>query len=86
MAILIPYSYEHFSRAFSIGDSTIDIELPTWPAKLAVPVALGLLLLRLIIQIVGYLRLAARPDLTPVAVPQLKSVEQVAEEEIESTR
>ena len=86
VAILIPYSYEHFARAFSIGDSTIDIELPTWPAKLAVPIALGLLLARVVVQFAGYLRLAANPDLDPVAVPHLKSVEEIAAEEIESTQ
>jgi C4-dicarboxylate transporter DctQ subunit len=85
-AILIPYSWTYFYRAWSFGDSTIDIELPTWPAKLVVPVMLGVLLVRLIIQMIGYLRLAGNPDLTPVAVPVMKSVEQQAEEEIEGAR
>lgn len=84
VAILIPYSYEHFDRAFSIGDSTIDIELPTWPAKLAVPIALGILLLRLFIQFFGYIRLFFLPKAEPVGVPHIKSVEEVAAEEIES--
>ena len=85
-AILIPYSWTYFYRAGSFGDSTIDIELPTWPAKLVVPVMLSVLLVRLIIQMIGYLRLAGNPDLTPVAVPVMKSVEQQAEEEIEGAR
>lgn len=85
-AILIPYSWTYFDRAWSFGDSTIDIELPTWPAKLVVPVMLSVLLVRLIIQMLGYLRLAANPDLPPVAVPVMKSVEQQAEEEIEGAR
>ncbi len=85
-AILIPYSWTYFYRAWSFGDSTIDIELPTWPAKLVVPVMLSVLLVRLIIQMTGYLRLAANPDLPPVAVPVMKSVEQQAEEEIEGAR
>ncbi|MCP5264839.1 MAG: TRAP transporter small permease [Burkholderiaceae bacterium] len=83
VGILIPYSYQHFERAFDIGDSTIDIELPTWPAKLAVPVSLSVLMLRLIIQLLGYLRLIVSPQATPVAVPTLKSVEELAEAEIE---
>ena len=82
VAILIPYSYSHFFRAWSFGDSTIDIELPTWPAKLLVPVMLGVLLIRLVIQLLGFIRLTANPDLTPVAVPVMKSVEQHAEDEI----
>ena len=82
VGVLIPYSYFHFERAFSIGDSTIDIEIITWPAKLIVPVALSVLLIRLIIQLGGYLRLVANPSLDPVAVPLLKDVEEIAEEEI----
>ena len=82
VAVLIPYSYRHFQRAFEFGDSTIDIELITWPAKLVVPVALSILLLRLIIQLLGYLRLVARPTIEPVAVPLIKNVEEQAEEEI----
>ncbi len=82
VAVLIPYSYSHFMRAWSFGDSTIDIELPTWPAKLLVPVMLSVLLIRLAIQLLGYARLAANPGRSPVAVPVMKTVEQQAEEEI----
>lgn len=82
VAILIPSSYNHFERALRFGDSTIDIELVTWPGKLAVPVALSVLLVRLVIQLLGYARLIRDPQLTPVAVPLLKHVEEIAEEEI----
>ena len=82
VAVLIPYAYRHFERAFEFGDSTIDIEIVTWPAKLLVPVALAILLVRLVLQLAGYLRLAVRPDFEPVAVPLLKDVEQTAAEEI----
>ena len=86
VAVLIPYSYDHFNRAFPDLDSTSDIELVTWPGKLAVPVALCFLLLRFTIQAFGYLRLLIFPSLTPVAVPHIKSVEEQAAEEIESSR
>ena len=82
VAVLIPYSYMHFARAFSFGDSTIDIELPTWPAKLVVPVALALLLLRLLVQCAGYLRLARHPHQAPVAVPVLQDAATQARREI----
>ena len=39
VAVLAYYGYEHFQRAFEIGDSTIDIEIPIWPSKLLVPFA-----------------------------------------------
>ena len=82
VAVLIPYSWDHFQRAFEFGDSTIDIELVTWPAKLVVPVALSVLLLRLALQFGGYLRLAAAPGLEPVAVPSIKDAAERAQEEI----
>ena len=82
VAVLIPYSYQHFERAFEFGDSTIDIELATWPAKLAVPVALSVLLMRLVVQLAGYLRLVLHPDLPPVAVPTIKDAAALAAEEI----
>jgi len=80
--ILIPQSYNHFERAWNFGDSTIDIELPTWPAKLAIPFALTILLIRLTIQLLGFLRMAANPELKPIAVPLIQSVEEQAEDEI----
>ena len=82
VAVLIPYSWRHFERAFEFGDSTIDIELATWPAKLVVPVALSVLLVRLAVQFGGYLRLVAGPDLEPVAVPSIKDAAERAQEEI----
>ena len=82
VAVLIPYSYLHFQRAFQIGDSTIDIELVTWPAKLVVPFALSVLLLRLILQYLGYLRMAVTPSLDPIAIPLLKDVREQARDEI----
>lgn len=82
VSILIPYSYDHFQRAFEFGDSTIDLELATWPAKLVVPVALTLLLIRLFIQLLGYVRLLINPTLPELAIPALKRPEEVAAEEI----
>lgn len=82
VSVLIPYSYAHFWRAFEFGDSTIDLELATWPAKLIVPVALALLLIRLVIQFLGYIRLFIDPNLDPVAIPPIKRVDEIAAEEI----
>lgn len=82
VAVLIPYSYRHFERALEFGDSTIDIEIVTWPAKLVVPVALSILLVRLALQLADYLRLTADPSLRAVAVPMPKDAEALAAEEI----
>ncbi len=83
IAVLIYYGFEHFLRAYQIGDSTIDAELPVWPSKLLVPIAFSLLWLRLLVQLIGFLRLARRPQATPVAVPLIRSVSELAAHEIE---
>jgi TRAP-type C4-dicarboxylate transport system permease small subunit len=84
VAILMYYGWEHFMRAWSIGDSSIDVNITLWPSKLMVPVAFAMLLFRLTIQLVGYLRLIAEPDAVPVGIPEMESVEKAAEEEIKA--
>lgn len=83
IAILWRYSINYFLDAYNIGDSTIDAELPTWPAKLMIPVAFAILLARLTLQFIGFVRLALNPDLTPVAVPLIEKTEELARHEIE---
>ncbi|WP_208977791.1 TRAP transporter small permease [Labrenzia sp. 011] len=83
VALLIWGSLYHFERSLMIGDSTMDIRLATWPSKLVIPVALALLLLRLLMQVYGYARLVADPTREPVAVPLIADVEETARHEIE---
>jgi len=47
-----------------------------------VPLALGVLWLRLSLQICGYLRMIAHPDADPVAVPTLITIETQVKDEI----
>ena len=82
ITILIYASFTNFLRAFQIGDSTMDIKLPTWPAKLMVPLALSMLWLRLSLQIGGYLRMISHPDAEPIAVPKLITIETQVKDEI----
>ena len=82
--VLIYGSFLHFLRAFQIGDSSIDIDLPIWPAKLVVPVALSILALRLILQIWAYIRAAIEGGDNPVAVPLIEDAAAVAAAEAES--
>ena len=82
ITILVYASFTNFLRAYSIGDSTMDIKLPTWPAKLMVPLALSMLWLRLALQICGYLRMIRNPDAEPVAVPRLITFETQVQDEI----
>ena len=81
--IIIDKSWEHFLRSIIDGDSTIDVQLQTWPGKLVVPVALTLLCIRLIIQVWGYGRLAFDPDKVPQAVPVIMDAAEHARAEIE---
>ena len=82
VTVLIYASFANFLRAYQIGDSTMDIKLPTWPAKLMVPLALSVLWLRLSLQIWGYLRLIAHPGVEPIAVPKLITLETQVKDEI----
>ncbi len=82
IAVLDWYAYQHFSRAYELGDSTIDAEYPLWPSKLLVPISFTLLWFRLFVHLLGYLRLLANPDAAPVGVPTIARVEEIAREEI----
>ena len=83
IAVLIWYGFDHFLRAYRLGDSTIDAELPVWPSKLLVPVSFALLWLRLLLQRVAYLRLVLNPSAAPVAIPRAMTAEEIAAQEIE---
>jgi len=50
-----------FLRAWQLGDSTMDIQLPVWPAKLAVVGSLALLWLRLLLSLCAYARAVLKP-------------------------
>ena len=81
---LIYGSYLHFLRAYTLGDSSLDIDLPTWPAKLVVPVALTVLALRLMLQIWGYVRAMRENSEQPVGIPLIEDATAVAAKEAES--
>lgn len=80
--VLARFSYDFFLNAYVIGDSTVDLRFPTWPAKLLVPVAFSIWALRLAVETAGYLRLFAHPQATPVAVPLTLSAAEAAQQEI----
>ena len=83
VTILCRYSFDHFLRAWEFGDSTIDINLPVWPSKLLVTIALGVLAFRLALQLAGFMRLLFYPNAVPVAVPLIADVAQQANIEAE---
>ena len=75
MLLLLWGSWAHFQRSFDFSsplwsrDSSMDISLPLWPAKLLAPVAFGVLCLRLVLQLFAYGRAFRRGDGQPIAVP-----------------
>ena len=85
IGVLIWYGWNHFSRAYVIGDTTIDAEFPVWPSKLLVPIAFSLWFARLSLQLVGSIRLIIYPDAAPIAVVNMKDVAQQARDEIHET-
>lgn len=90
MVALVWGSWAHFDRSFDCArplcsrDSSIDIGIPIWPAKLVVPVAFSVLCLRLILQAWGYARAFVLGLDNPVAVPLIQSVAEQARAEAEA--
>ena len=82
ITVLVWYGWGHFIRAYTLGDSTIDAELPVWPSKLLVPIAFAIWWLRLGIQLVGSIRLAITPSKAPLGVVLMKEVAEQAQDEI----
>lgn len=69
VAVIIPGTWAHFLRAYELGDTTMDAGVPVWPSKLMAPVGLGILWIRLLINFLGYVRLAVNPQYEHVGVP-----------------
>ncbi|MCC1491515.1 TRAP transporter small permease subunit [Cognatishimia sp. F0-27] len=84
MVLLVWGSWAHFDRSFDFSapnwsrDSSIDIGLPIWPAKLVVPVAFSVISLRLVLQLWGYGRAFLRGEERPVAVPLVQTAAEMA--------
>ena len=91
MAILMVFltigAFEFFDRAFDCSrplcsrDSFDDINMPTWPYKLVVPIGFAVLTLRFAWQTVGYARAAWLGIERPVAVPLPQTIEDQARAE-----
>ncbi|WP_166418365.1 TRAP transporter small permease subunit [Cochlodiniinecator piscidefendens] len=75
MILMVWGSWAHFARSFDFGaplwsrDSSMDISLPLWPAKLLAPIAFSVLCSRLLLQLWAYGRAFYRNDGHAIAVP-----------------
>jgi TRAP-type C4-dicarboxylate transport system permease small subunit len=89
MLALVWGSWSHFTRSFDFAaplwsrDSSIDIGLPIWPAKLLAPVAFSVLCLRLVLQAWGYGRAMVLGLENPPAVPMILDAAKQAAAEAE---
>lgn len=83
-AALVYGAYNHAYRALSLGDSTDDLHIPTWPVKMAVPLMLSMLILRMILQIWGYGRAVKERSAEPIAVPLIEDAATQALNEAET--
>ncbi len=90
MLLLIWGSWAHFGRSFDFSaplwsrDSSMDIALPLWPAKLLAPVAFSVLALRLALQLVAYARAFKNNETSPVAVPLIEDAATQAAKEADT--
>ncbi|WP_305988701.1 TRAP transporter small permease [Roseibium sp. MMSF_3544] len=83
LGVLIWYGWDHFLRAYELGDTTIDAEYPVWPSKLLVPVALSFWFVRLLIQLAAAIHMLINPSQYQEGAITSKDVVEVAHEEIE---
>ena len=90
MLVLVYGSYTHFDRSFDFDaplwsrDSSMDIAIPLWPAKLLVPLAFAVLCLRLSLQLWAYGQAVFSGTKDPIAVPLIENAAQQAANEAAS--
>ena len=85
IGVMIPKSFDHFLRAWQLGDSSMNASLPIWPAKLIIPIAFTVLWARLLLQFFEYLRLLIHPHLKPLGVPTIMNIREEAAQQIQDT-
>ncbi len=85
-ALMIYGTWNHFLRAYELGDSTMDVELPIWPPKLIICLGFCLLFGRLVISFFGYIQMLKNPHGPIYAVPQSPTIDELAEAEADAAR
>jgi len=89
MILIVWGSWAHFQRSFDFSaplwsrDSSMDIAIPLWPAKLLAPLAFFVLCLQLALQTWGYISALISGTDRPIAVPLIEDVATQAAHESE---
>jgi TRAP-type C4-dicarboxylate transport system permease small subunit len=78
VGVLTYYTGFHAWRSWTSGDSTMDAQIALWPSKLIVSASLGLLFVRLLVELWGYLRLVLSPDAVVYGAPVVADIEEQA--------
>jgi len=90
MVLLVWGTWAHFDRSFDFNapmwsrDSSMDIALPIWPAKLLAPVAFSVLCVRLCLQVWAYVRGIITGD--TVAIPIIADAAKQAQMEADQLK
>lgn len=90
MLLLVWGTWSHFVRSFDFGapmwsnDSSMDIALPLWPAKLLAPIAFAVLSLRLALQLWGYGAAFINNTERPAGLPLIETAAEQAAREAET--
>ena len=90
MVLLVWGTWSHFERSFDFAapmwsrDSSMDIALPIWPAKLLAPIAFGSLCLRLCLQLWAYGRAVMTGN--AIAVPLIPDAAQQTQMEADQLK
>lgn len=90
MLLLVWGTWSHFERSFDFAapmwsrDSSMDIALPIWPAKLLAPIAFASLCLRLCLQLWAYARAVMTGN--AIAVPLIPDAAQQAQMEADQLK
>jgi C4-dicarboxylate transporter, DctQ subunit len=83
-AVLIVYGWDHAMRAYYLGDSSMDVQLPLWPSKIVVPISLSLLFVRFLVSSWACLRVIIDPAKPLIAMPEVLDTKEQALQEAAS--
>lgn len=84
IAALTVFSWVFFRDAYYSGDSTVDAEILTWPSKVLVPISLAVLVLRMLVQLLGSIRMLIDPSREMIGVIAPMDVAAQAQAEIQA--
>ncbi len=62
-------------RSVQMGGTTMEVNLPVWPTKVIISLGITMLFMRLILQLIGFIRLVKDPKTEPIGVPRFHGVD-----------